>query len=960
MGALEWGEAARIAGRTREQELLREVVGGSASGVPCTVLVHGEAGVGKTRLVSSVTDRARAGGHTVLWARCLHFGAASSPYLPFISAFEGWRAEGHAVEGLDLTPLYGGNGGPDTPGRALHAIDRAVARLAEEGPVVLAVDDLQWADVSSLDALAYLIAGSRQQPVALLVTYRDEGIPDGHVLHSWLADMLRMPGVVDLPLARLTVEETAQQLTYLWGSTPRHALVEDVWERSLGNAYLTELLARDVDPGLESLPEDIPDALRHALLARWHNLSPQARAVTQVLAVAGRPVDPGVLADVAGGARVDDAVHEATAAGVTQQDHAGLVWFRHPLLSDVLYATLLPDEARDLHGAFVTVLSAGGTKGARSHGDLALHYAGAGMFDESFEHCLRAAEEAYAVMAFPEAAVLLRHACELWPEVSAHVRASSGPWPALLAEAARIARLTGDLRGALALLDLAMPLIDEEGDPTTASRVVRLHCQIAWTTGAAPTAPLEVMRRAVDISSALPDSDEHALSLADLSDAELWAGDRPAALAHARQAVDVAIRSRDPGAQSYALGALANARMDEEGAEAQAREAVRLGHEAGRLEYVGLASISLSNVLESSGRFVEAADVLADAHAAGLSHLGLTGLLGAYAAAAMVPLGRLAEAREILRDVLSSRPGGITGINARETAALIAIRSGDLEEAATHLERLRELAPSFEEVAGLHGAGVQAEYLLATGRPTEVLALLERTIAVQTDTEPKYGDTLLLWAARAAAALPPSRRRAALDAVMRARSRCLVPPFAGGDRDPGQRAVEALFAAESARCLGQPDEVDRWREAVPLADAAGLRFVATEGRLRLAEALLAEHDRREAASLLREAHRMAEQMGTLRLRDGIAEVATSARITLDEPVLVPDPVPGSRDGLTRREQEVLAHLMAGRSYSEIAEALFISEKTVSVHVSNLLRKTGTSSRVEAAAWGRRTGAAPAV
>jgi predicted ATPase len=168
------------------------------------VLVHGEAGVGKTLLVSSVADRARASGHTVLFARCLRFGAGASPYLPFVSAFEGWLADGHSNAGLDLGPLYGDRDGA-APVSALHVIDRAVAHLAEQGPVVIVVDDLQWADTSSLDALAYLIAGRRPQPVALLVTYRDVGVPDGHALWGWLADMVRLPGVVDLPLDRLTL-----------------------------------------------------------------------------------------------------------------------------------------------------------------------------------------------------------------------------------------------------------------------------------------------------------------------------------------------------------------------------------------------------------------------------------------------------------------------------------------------------------------------------------------------------------------------------------------------------------------------------------------------------------------------------------------------------------------------------------------------------------------------------------
>ena len=99
------GEAARIAGRTRERELLRRVIGGSVRGEPCTVLVHGEPGVGKTRLVTAMTEHARVAGQTVLWGRCLRFGAASSPYLPFISAFEARLAEGLPVEDLDLEPL---------------------------------------------------------------------------------------------------------------------------------------------------------------------------------------------------------------------------------------------------------------------------------------------------------------------------------------------------------------------------------------------------------------------------------------------------------------------------------------------------------------------------------------------------------------------------------------------------------------------------------------------------------------------------------------------------------------------------------------------------------------------------------------------------------------------------------------------------------------------------------------
>lgn len=954
------GEAVRIAGRTQERELLRRAIGGSVQGTPCAVLVHGEPGVGKTRLVTALTEHARLARHAVLWGRCLRFGAASSPYLPFISAFEGWLAEDHEVGALDVEALYGAAPGADTLPRGVHAIDRALAAIAETTPLVLVVDDLQWADASSLDALAYVIAGMRRRRLAVLVTYRDTGLPDGHPLHSWVADMLRLPGVVDLPLERLSEEATAEQMTYLLGSRPRPLLVEQVWERSGGNPYLTELLVRDLPPDVEELPEDIPAALRSALGAHWHALDPEARRVTQVLAVAGRPIDPGQLVAVLPELDVDAALHRAEAAGVTETAREGRVWFRHPMLADVLYATLLPDETRALHRAFVDVLSAAGPalRGARAQGDLALHFTGAGMVDEAFEACLAGALAAAEASAYPEAVVLMRQASDLWDDVSPEVRERQGTLPALLADTARYARLTGDLEAALEALERARPLLDEVAEPLVAARVHRLWVQIRFQAGLSAHPPLEEMRHAVEVAARAPASDEHALCLADLADGEQWAGRTEAARQHAQQAVEAAERCGDPAALSYALGVLVLTRLGEDDAEELALEAGRLARLAGRVEYVGLAAIALANVLESQGRFSEAADVLGEA-AEQCRTVSLRGLLGTYAATFMLPLGRLGEARAVLHDVLASRPRGIEGIQARASALVVAVRVGDLPEAQLHLDRLQELAPGVEHVHGLHGPGALAEYLLAVHRPEEASELLARTIEGHSMSEPRYGDSLLRWAARAAAALPASRRAAALEQAIQARRRCPVPPFDGEDRDPSTRAARALFEAEVARCLGRPDEVERWQCAVALADAAGLRFVAADARLRLAEALLGGRHRREAADPLREAHALAEEMGASPLREEVKTVAAAARVSLEEPQLVTQRN-GARSsdgpGLTAREREILGHLVAGRTYADIAQALVISEKTVSVHVSHLLRKTGTASRVEAAAWARRSGA----
>ena len=958
MKAVLRGEAARIAGRTQERELLRQAIGGSVRGTPCAVLVHGEPGVGKTRLVTAMTEHARVAGHTVLWGRCLRFGAASSPYLPFISAFEGRLADGPPIEGLDLRVLYGGGDTAEPMPRGLHVVDRALARLAEEGPIVLVVDDLQWADPSSLDTLAYLIAGMRRQPLAILVTYRDVGLPDGHPLHSWVADMLRLPGVWDLGLARLDEQETGEQLEHLLGGRPAAPLVSQVWERSGGNPYLTELLAGDLDPGVDVLPEDIPTALRSALSAHWHALEPDARQVSQVLAVAGRPTDPEVLAGVLPGLDVDGALHRAEVGGVVERDRDGGVWFRHPLLADVLYATLLPDEVRRLHRVFVDVLTAAGPPhngGTRAQGDLALHYLGAAMFEEAFEASLAGSTEAIRTGALAEAVALFHQATELWPEVGPETRSRHGSLPALLTELAHLALVAGDLGTGLEAARRALRLVDEHEEPLVAARALRLELVMRHGAGLTTGPPVAEARRAVELASAAPDSDEYAYCLADLADHEMWSGEVAAAERHATEAVAVADRIGDDAARSYALGILASARAKDRASEELAREALRVAAVVGRRDLVGLAAISLVNVLENQGRFSDAADALAEA-AARCEGFGIRGLLGTYAATYMLPLGRLEEARSLLRQVLAARPGGIEGIQAREAALVVAVRSGDLAEAALHLERLRELAPDFEVRVGMHGPGALAEYLLALGRPAEALAMLEGTIARHSVAEPKYGDSLLLWAARAAGALPTSQRGPAIARVRAAREGSVVAAFEDQARDPGQGAVRALYDAEVARALGAPDAVARWQEAIRLADEAGLRFVAAEARLRLAEALLTGRRRREANAPLREAYDLALSMGARRLLDEVAEVAAAARVPLDdEPVGVAS-VALDGHGLTAREQEVLGHLVAGRTYAEIAAALVISEKTVSVHVSNLLRKTGTSSRVEAAAWARRSGA----
>jgi DNA-binding CsgD family transcriptional regulator len=173
-------------------------------------------------------------------------------------------------------------------------------------------------------------------------------------------------------------------------------------------------------------------------------------------------------------------------------------------------------------------------------------------------------------------------------------------------------------------------------------------------------------------------------------------------------------------------------------------------------------------------------------------------------------------------------------------------------------------------------------------------------------------------------------------------------------RTTEQAMWKAIFAAESARCRGDPDQVPRWAEVVEAAEQAVAPWEEAVARLRLVGGALAAGVRRsDVGEQLRQAHRQAVRLGASRLRERAEVLARQARVSLREPAAVPDERSAILGSLTSRELEILGFLVAGRSNGEIARELVISAKTVSVHVSSILRKTGTANRAGAAAFAER-------
>ena len=237
---------ATLSGRAGERARLLDVVRAGLDGSPRAVLVHGEAGIGKTTLVRSVCEQVKGEGAQVLWGQSLRFGAVEAMYHPLVLALEGWLGEADDAERASVVEAVPGAalilpslGASPTEGRSMlmMVVDALLSRVIARGPTVLVVDDVQWADPATWDALSYLVAGFGHQRLALVTTHRDEAAVSEHFQH-WLGNLRRLPGTEELVLTRLDEDATGDQIAVLLGRPPEPRLVEQVFEKVAGQPLL--------------------------------------------------------------------------------------------------------------------------------------------------------------------------------------------------------------------------------------------------------------------------------------------------------------------------------------------------------------------------------------------------------------------------------------------------------------------------------------------------------------------------------------------------------------------------------------------------------------------------------------------------------------------------------------------------------------------------------------------------
>jgi DNA-binding CsgD family transcriptional regulator len=926
-----------LVGRVDERRALADLIGDAIGGRAGTVLVSGEAGVGKTALVRHGVDR-RTDEVDLLWAACLPLTSVAIPFLPLTSA---------------LRELAGA-----TPGGPVE-FDALLDRLCDHRPVVLVVDDLHWADRSTLDVLMYVIAGREGRRLAVLATIRSDEVGPGHPLRRWLADVRRLPGVRELTLGRLDRPATEQQLAGLIGDPPHQSLVDDVFARTRGNAYLTTLLARDLPPDATALPAGLPTDLREAVGRAWHALSAPAGELTRLLAVAGRPQRAELLGAAAGRTGVIADLREAIDRGVLELVAGDRYWFVHPLLAEVLEADLLPEERQAGHARFATLLERDEPRDVVRMIELADHHDRAGHAEPACRWALRGAEAAERAGGAAESLRLLRRVVELAPRVPG-LEISRVELLVRLRDAAGRA---GAQPEELAAVEDLLALVDPEREPLVAAELYVRRMMLRLSTGRG-FADLSDVRTALRLAASDPASMQYALATAELAHAELWHGE-PAGPERAREAVRLARACGSPKALTYALTAraMAHCMAGDGGGLAEAQEAQAAAAATQDFWAFAHATLWWANCLDVQTS-PEVLDHLYRSRetlvAMGAPHTHLA-RMSVVAAGGLLMRGDWRGCVERLREALGSNPGPMPDVDARLTAAMLNSRQGRLAEAQAHLARAEELFHDLGTYAQFNFPVVRAELALAADDPETAVAVALAGAAEP--VSPSMAERLIPLAAQAMADQAQRVRDEGGDsAPVLARladlghryPEVIVESAVGAQYQAEVRAMQVWYDAELCRGRRDPAAGTAWQRAATAFRDAHLAWDEAYAQWRVAEALLPGRSSRDAATAaLRRAYHLAEDLQALPLLARIEALARASRVPLTtgsagEPVDGPAPA-----GLTAREREILRHIVAGRTYREIARALVVSEKTVSVHVSNMLRKTGTANRIELSELARR-------
>ena len=802
------GASPVLVGRAAEMGALEAALDTVRQGEPAAVLIGGEAGMGKTRLIAEFITVARNAGVQVLTGACLELGADGLPFSPFTAMLRDLVRESGSSE---ISRVLSGSGRaarelarllpefaadrqagerpghdratagqwdrgtePDTADlwrTSIRTVDEARAqlfegfltlleRLAEERPLVIVVEDAHWADRSSRDLLAFLIGYQRAlRGVMIVVTFRSDELHRTHPLRPLLAELARISWVERTELPRLTRGQAEELATAVLGYEPDLAFADSIYQRAEGNPLFTEELlacAGECDA--------VPDTLADLLLQAVRRLPEDTQEVLRIASAGSGVTSDVLLAQVTGrdAAGLVAAIRPAVAANVLVANSDGYA-FRHALIAEAVHADLLPGEHAAVHTRFARAIEADPELVSRGRADIekAHHWYSAHNTTEALASAWRAAVRASNRVAHAERLMLLDRVLELWGQVPDAAARIDADHVRVLEEAAASAGDAGEHQRGLAFTDLALAELDEAVEPVRVALLldkramfradVGMGSQLADLRRALALVPATVSRKA---RTQLLLSAAHSCKGGQEHEFRTWAEE---ALGHARAVQDL-------DAEAHALLTLA---MLEAGTSSMAAPGSKpldlLAQAKALLARTDAYHRSLklmiveSHLLCGAGEFAYAARVaqrgIVDAERHGLARTG-GAFLAINVAEPLFFLGRWDEAAEVAERALDLAPPPLTRSSLWVLLGWIAAARGDLDTAARRAASSRTVLAGtvYQDQHHLPLAELDIALALAARGPSAAVALATEVLG-RYDTagsSPRYVWPVLVTAAVAA------------------------------------------------------------------------------------------------------------------------------------------------------------------------------------------------------------------
>jgi len=933
-----------LVGRRAELGRLSAALDRARRGDGGILLLSGDAGVGKTRLLGELArNEADA---LVLQGAAAQTGTA--PYGVVVAALRaGLRADPDALNGCGplaahlamILPELGAAAESSDRATLIEAIRCALAHLAADRPVLLVLDDLHYSDEASLELLSALAEPLGELSVLVLAVYRSDGLPRDHSLRRLRHELRRAGRLDELALGPLDIDEVAALLRTVLDAPPAPSLVRSVHDATQGMPFFVEELAAALlvsgalkhgGQGLELDPAHeipVPDTVRDAVLIRASELSEEGSNAAQAAAVAGETFD----LDLVGALSSPEGVAELLEHGLAVEQDVGTARFRHALTREALYADVPWMRRRALHRAIGEAIE---NEGAPSR-EVATHWLGARDGDRARDALLRAVAESVAVHAYRDGAEAGRLALDMWPEGADEARrletleryARCAELAGELSEAGRAWRELADVRDGIdqavaqrqlaAVLDLrgerghafaarrdaAEGFAQHDAHADAALELIVMANQLRMSAQYEEAMTLASRARAAAEEAGRLDLRLRALGIEGMARAKH--GSYEAGLETVRSALAVALEHAMTivSAELYQrLSVVLYDAADLPAAEEALETALGLCDASPDAAVESACLTCMAYVLRERGDWQRSAEMCRELIANGTAVWVAEGLLGAIHCYE----GRYSSAKRMLTSSVTAavreRHYNMT-VDTTGALARLAAAEGDDEQAADHcrslLMRWADSDDHHYAIAGLRWGSAFFARQGNAGCAHECADALSR-IASRTGQP----DALAALA-------------------------CAIGETALLDGDLATAAEQLSRGAELHRELDMP-------------------FERAQVELRAGIALGAAGDRERALDLLAGAYRGARKLGARPLASEVAREVSVLGESVSTRLGVRAAADADGAGLSRRELEVVRLLSNGATNREIAEQLVVSRRTVDMHVRNILRKLDCRSRVEAA------------